>query len=373
MRVYLPQEECCTALYAACLAKIPCWEVINFLLLVGDLSLLSATNVVGYTASTAVLLNPGVSVEILRLLYEWDDMIFNRTPSHSFNAIHLAIAHGARTRIVEFIADKVPETLEIGCRALGYTPLHLALSSQPVRDDLITVLAEKGPSAIAKRTQHDGLSPFCLACCPQVMVPSDVMDVLVANYPLHHMDLQGVLDMRPETIKAMFDALNYNCFVIELNLSNCTLHEHASMALFHCLAENDTLEIFRFHSSCVTWSDPVLDYIKRFFAGNSTLRSLVFELGTLHHVRPNIFEGLALNTGLETIDIVTGPSISPEVGFFAAEIMQNCGTVNVRPKICLRTNGAQDAPASSKSWAGPTFFGNCQGSKRTMRALKETM
>lgn len=374
IRVFLPEEECCTALYAACLAKIPCWEVIHFLLLVGDLSLLSATNVVGYTAATALLRNPGVSVEILQLLYEWDDMLFYRTTtSHGCNAIHLAIEHGASTRIIEFVADKIPETLEIGCDVLGYTPLHLALSSQPVRDDVIKVLAEKRPSVIAKRTQDGGLSPFCMACCPHVMVPFEVMDVLVANYPLQQMDWHGLVDMRPATIKAIFDALNYNCFVIELNLSKCTLSEHASVALFQCLAENDTLEIFRFHSSCVTWSDSVLDYIKQFFTENFTVRSVVFELGALHHFRPKMFEGLALNNGLETIEIVTEPSISREIWYFVAEIKKLCGSVNVRPKICSRTNGGHDPPASNKVWAGSTSFGNCQGTKRTLRMLKETI
>jgi len=268
-----PEDECCTALYSACSAKVPSLEVIKFLLIAGDLSLLSATNFMNFTALTVLLQNPGVSLNIIKLFYEWEKSLFTRVTKGGITALHTVCSSGVGNSINEFIIEKFPEMMEIGCLARDYTPLHVCLSVANMREDVITLLAEKGPMAIAQCSKQNGLSPFCTACSDR-RTPSEVIETLVFNYPFQKMDLVGVVGISTTTINSLFQGLNYNLYVKELNILHCKFSESASIVLFECLAKNDTLETFCFDSTSITWTYLVYDCINRLCASSATFCSL---------------------------------------------------------------------------------------------------
>ena len=299
----LPEYECCTALYAACSANFPCLESIKVLLAAGDLALISATNYRGYTVLLGVLQKPEASLDIVKILYEWDKNLFRYRTTCGLTAIHVACACSVGNRVLEFIIANVPETLSIGCKSLGYTPLHTALSCHVVSEDIVTLLAEKSPWAILKRSKNNGMSPLCLACCSKGGSP-EVIEILVAYYPCTTLKLFGLVDIPPSTISTLFDCLNYNCRITTLTMTKCVFSELVSLAFFQSLTTNDTFLVLQCDFTCITWTDPVIACFKQFVAMNTTLALFRFSVSVLESRSTGLLERLALNPRLDAIDIL---------------------------------------------------------------------
>ena len=327
INLLLPEYECCTALYAACSANFPCLETIKLLLAAGDLALLSTANSKGYTALLGILQKPDASLDIVKLFYEWDKHLFRRRTSCGFTALHVACAYSVGNRVLEFIIAKVPDTLDVGCQALGHTPLHVALSCQVVSEDAITLLAEKSPQMILKRSKHNGMSPLCMACCSKAASP-EVIEILVANYPCTTLKLFDLVNITPATINTLFDCLNYNCLITTLSVTNCVLSEKVSLAFFQCLTKNDTFIMLQCDFTCITWTDRVFACFERCFAVNTTLSTFRFSVSVLQPRSPAMLECLILNPRLDSLDTLRF-WFGDEFASFITVAMHTCYNLNV--------------------------------------------